>query len=134
MNDDVYDRLNVMVVEDEEFSRFFLAKVLSSIGIENVTFAENGSDALAKLENLDTGLDLIICDIEMPEMGGYEFVRRLRYGAIPAFKDVPIVMLTGKDTEKNVRSAKIHKISGFMVKPPEAEPLKKMIDQVLDGK
>ena len=134
MNDDIYDRLKILVVEDEQFARFFLAKVLSSIGIENVTFAENGSDALSHLEGLDGPLDLIICDIEMPQMGGYEFVRRLRYGAVPTYRNIPIVMLTGRDTEKNVRSAKIHKISGFMVKPPEVEPLRKMIDQVLADK
>jgi two-component system, chemotaxis family, chemotaxis protein CheY len=131
MSDNVYASLTVMTVDDEAFSRSYIARILLSIGIDSVIPAENGTDALAKLERLEGKLDLIICDIEMPEMGGYEFVRRLRYGAVEAFKNTPVVMLTGNDTEKNVRSAKIHKISGFLVKPPEVESLKSMIDQVM---
>ena len=56
-------------------------------------------------------------------MGGFELVRRIRYEVAPAHKDVPILVLTGKETERNVRKARIHKIDGFIVKPPTAEIL-----------
>ena len=66
-------------------------------------------------------------------MGGYEFVRKVRFGAIPSYKDIPIIMLTGKDTDKNVQSARIHKIDGFLVKPAKAEPLKAAIRRARGG-
>ena len=74
---------------------------------------------------------MIYCDLEMPEMGGYEFIRRIRYGSVPKYKDVPILVLTGKDTEINVKKSRIYQINGFMVKPPRAAVLEKHIRQTL---
>ncbi len=127
MADGEFASLNVMAIEDEAFTREAITKLLESIGVNSVTIAENGADALTQLAEADAKIHLIICDIEMPEMGGYEFVRKVRYGAVADYKDVPVIMLTGKDTDKNVQSARIHKIDGFLVKPAKAEPLKAAI-------
>ncbi len=113
------------------FAQEVVSKILKTIGVNSVTVAENGADALAKLDGADPSIGLIICDIEMPEMDGYEFVRKVRYGAVPEYKDVPIIMLTGKDTDKNAQSARIHKVSGFLVKPPKATTLKAAICHAL---
>lgn len=75
--------------------------------------------------------DLIITDIEMPEIGGFELARRIRYGIVPRYKDVPILMLTGHSTEGNVRKGKFHKIQGFIVKPPSPETLKRHMVRAL---
>ena len=64
-------------------------------------------------------------------MCGYEFVRQVRYGAVPGYKDIPIIMLTGKDTDKNARKARIHKISGFLVKPAKPNTLTNAIRHAL---
>ena len=131
MTDDDFTFLNVMAVEDEAFSQEVVSRVLDEVGMASVTIAENGADALAKLAKADPKIDLIICDIEMPEMGGFEFVRQIRFGALPEYKDVPIVMLTGKDTDKNTQKARIHRINGFLVKPPKANTLKYAIRHAL---
>lgn len=132
MSDSVYASINVMAIDDDSLARTVLTEILTTIGMENIMLAENGVDALAQLEQHASAIDLIFCDIEMPEMGGYEFARRLRYGVVPAFRDVPIVMLTGKDTGKNYRSGKIHKINGYLVKPAEVDTVKQMINIVLE--
>tara|TARA_B100000676_G_scaffold264054_1_gene276176 strand:+ start:92 stop:493 length:402 start_codon:yes stop_codon:yes gene_type:complete len=119
--------VHILVVEDEAFSLEAIRKVLNNIGATSVATASNGADALKLLEDADCNLDLIICDIEMPEMSGYEFVRMLRYGTVPRFKDLPVLMLTGHDTPKNLRRARTHKIDGFLVKPPTAESLRRGI-------
>lgn len=67
----------------------------------------------------------------MPEMDGYEFSRRIRYGIVPGYKSVPIIMLTGKDSDWNVQRAAFHKINGYVVKPPQAEDLKRRIEIVV---
>ena len=131
MPDDDFTFLHVMAVEDEAFSQQIVSRVLDEIGLASVTIAENGAEALTKLAGADPKIDLIICDIEMPEMGGFEFVRRVRMGAAPGHEDVPIVMLTGKDTDKNAQRARIHRISGFLVKPAKANTLKNAIRHAL---
>ena len=131
MPDDDFTFLNVMAVEDEAFSQEVVSKLLESIGVNSVTIAENGADAIARLAEAKAKIHLIICDIEMPEMGGFEFVRQVRFGATPGYKDVPIVMLTGKDTDKNVEKARFHRINGFLVKPPKVNTLKNAIRHAL---
>jgi len=131
MSDPEFENLAVMAIDDEDFARGFVSRVLDAIGIGTIYLAENGVDALSQLETADPPVDLVISDIEMPEMNGYEFVRRLRYGALPKYKELPVIMLTGKDTDKNVRSARIHKISGYVVKPPEVNTLKDHIRRAL---
>ena len=125
--------LTVLAVDDEEFARGLIVRVLEGMGVGTVLTAENGAAALTCLDGADPAIDLVISDIEMPEMNGYEFVRRLRYGTLPAYKNVPVIMLTGKDTDKNIRSARIHKISGFVVKPPEVNILTDQIRRALAG-
>lgn len=127
MSEESLESIGVLVVEDEPFSAQTLTTALENLGIESVTAASNGSDALAVLEAPDVEFDIIICDIEMPEMTGYEFVRRLRYGVVPRFKDIPVLMLTGHDSPKNLRRARTHKIDGFLVKPPNADLLRRSI-------
>ncbi len=131
MVDEAYGALTVMVVDDEEFSRKFVVRILESIGIGHVITAENGSVALSRLDETEGDVDLVICDIEMPEMTGYEFVRRVRYGTVPRFKDVPVLILTGQASDKNVQKARTHKINGFVTKPPTVDMLRVQIRDVL---
>ena len=126
-----YSTVKVMVVDNEAFARKFVTRLLEAIGIGHVVTAESGADALAQLAEPDTDIDLVICDIEMPEMNGYEFVRRVRYGTVPRFKDVPILILTGHATEENVQRARTHKIDGFVTKPATVDLLKVQIRHLL---
>lgn len=131
MSDTDYSTVKVMVIDDEAFARKFVTRLLETIGIGQVYTAVSGADALAQLVEPDTDIDLVICDIEMPEMNGYEFVRRVRYGTVSRFKDVPILMLTGHSTEKNVQRARTHKIDGFVTKPATVDMLKVQIRDLL---
>ena len=64
-------------------------------------------------------------------MGGYKFVRRVRYGTTPEYKNLPIIILTSKDTDSNVEKARSHKIDGFIVKPPKRDDLDRHIRRLL---
>lgn len=126
--------VNVLVVEDEPFTRETVTALLGRIGVGAVLSAANGAAALALLESVDIDIHLAICDIEMPELSGYEFVRRLRYGSVPRYKELPVLMLTGHDTPKNLERARTHRIAGFLVKPPTAESLRLGILEALPGR
>lgn len=118
------DAVTVLVVDDDSVSRKFIVAFLDSLGVGNVVVADNGVAALDLLKAEEPKVDLIISDVEMPEMGGYELARRIRYGAVPRFKDVPILVLTGNNSERNERMARVHKIDGYVVKSADTSILR----------
>jgi len=72
------DKLTVMVLEDDNFQRKMLVKMLNSLGVVDICEASNGVQALAILNSEETNfIDVAICDINMPEMDGMEFMRHL---------------------------------------------------------
>jgi two-component system, chemotaxis family, chemotaxis protein CheY len=116
--------LNVLVIEDQDVAQLMVQRVLKTIGVENLTVASNGVEGIDALTNAEPMIDLVICDINMPEMGGYEFVRRVRLGAVPGSEDLPVLILTGDESDANVQNAKIHKFHSFIVKPADADTLR----------
>lgn len=116
---------NVLVLEDEPFLQKMAARILDKLGVANVVVAGTGAEAIEHLNDEKSSIDLILCDIELPGMDGWEFVHMLRFGEVPRYKNVPVLMLTGVDTPKNIRRGKYHKIDAFLVKPPDLDTLRK---------
>ena len=131
MTNDSFKSLRVLVAEDEAFSRKIVAAILADLGVNNVTFAVNGMESLDKLASVPELIDLVISDIEMPDMDGFELARRIRAGVVPRYKDVPFLMLTGHDTEDYIRKCRVHHVQGFIVKPPNAEILERNMMRAL---
>jgi EAL domain-containing protein (putative c-di-GMP-specific phosphodiesterase class I)/CheY-like chemotaxis protein len=74
---DVSRAANVLVIDDHRFQRSVLTRMLKAIGIANVLEAEDGAGALAVVRARRDSLMLIVTDVDMPEMDGLEFLRRL---------------------------------------------------------
>ena len=68
--------LSIMVVEDHEFQRVVAKQALKGLGVEHLRLAINGNDALRQLESSNP-IDIVICDLDMPEMDGVQFIRHL---------------------------------------------------------
>lgn len=83
----------ILVVDDQELVRSLLRNILLSAGMERVAFAVDGEDGLAKVAEFRP--DLIVLDIMMPRVDGFSVLERLR--ADPAWKDVPVLVLTAAD-------------------------------------
>jgi len=117
--DDVFKGKRVLVADDDVRNVFALASVLERHGME-VLFAENGVEAVAVLlANPD--LDLVLMDIMMPEMDGYEAMQQIR--GDKRFEKLPIISLTAKamkgDREKSIASG----ASDYITKPVDTDQL-----------
>ena len=100
----------ILIAEDDRELRQLFAHVLSRNGY-TVVGVSNGEEALAAMEN--SFYDLIISDIMMPKMDGYELVRSIR----DAGMTTPIMMITAKDAFDDMRQGFLSGSDDFMVKP-----------------
>ncbi len=116
----------VIFVEDSPTMRRIIMNSLKKIGIEDVTEAENGVDALDKMG--DASWDMVITDWNMPEMNGEELVRELR--GKDQYKDMPILMITTRGMQDDVMTAIKMGVNGYVVKPFTPEILKKKIGEI----
>jgi adenylate cyclase len=87
----------MLVVDDNRVNRLLVARTLEQLG-HRVAFAENGRQAIEALRSRPA--DLVLLDIEMPEMNGYQTLEALR--ADPKLRDIPIVMMSSVDEVDSV--------------------------------
>ena len=89
-----------------------------------VIFAENGFESLELLQN-NKDIDVVLMDIMMPEMDGYEAIERIR--EIPTFKNLPIIALTAKAMKEDREKCMEVGASDYIVKPIEPDQLISLI-------
>lgn len=102
----------VLVVDDDLTARLLATQSLQQEGFE-VLLADNGVTALRTFQNAQP--DIVLMDVEMPELNGFEVCRQLRN--LPCGKLVPILMATGQDDLDSVREAYAAGATDFVTKP-----------------
>jgi two-component system chemotaxis response regulator CheY len=127
-----YEKLRILLVDDESYTRQLIRQQLHQLGLRSITEAANGKDGL--LELLRTRPDLVFCDIHMKPIGGLEFLRQVRAVKIATIAATPVVMLTADAGAEAVMSAKELAANGYLVKPVALSQLKGRIDAVAAAK
>lgn len=115
-----------MVVDDSRSLRQMVAFALQQAGFE-VLEADNGEAALKGLAGQK--VNLVISDVNMPVMDGLTFVKKLR--ADPAFKFVPVLMLTTEAGETKKAEGKAAGATGWIVKPFDVPKLLEVVGKVV---
>jgi two-component system chemotaxis response regulator CheY len=121
--------MKVLVVDDSVTMLMSLKTTLSMNGFE-VETANNGQAALDKLKS-GVKPNLILTDINMPVMGGFELIGNVR--AMPGLKFVPILTLTTEGDSSKREEGKRAGATGWLVKPLSGDDLIKVIKKVLPG-
>ncbi|MES2528920.1 MAG: chemotaxis protein CheW [Bdellovibrionota bacterium] len=110
---DSFSSPRILLVEDTESIRNVIASHLRDEGWD-VEIAVDGIDGLRKIAELRCGVDLIVSDIEMPRMNGYDFARKVR--GINQLKDIPLIAFTTKNSPEDIREAKQAGFNTFLEK------------------
>lgn len=118
-------RKKVLTVDDSKTMRDMVAFTLKGAGFD-VIEAEDGVKALSALNG--TSVDLVITDINMPNMDGVTLVRQLR--AKPAFKSTPILILTTEGGDDKKADGRAAGATGWIVKPFAPDKLLSVVNKV----
>jgi len=119
--------MNILIVDDYKTMLRIIRNLLKQLGFNNVDEATDGSMALQKLRDKDYGL--VISDWNMEPMTGIQLLREVRADA--KLKALPFIMITAESKTEKVVAAKAAGVSNYIVKPFNADTLKKKIEAVL---
>jgi two-component system chemotaxis response regulator CheY len=119
----------IMIVDDSSTMLMSLTNSLEIAGF-TVVSASDGAVALGKLKT-GSKPDLIITDINMPNMGGIELIGKVR--SLGGFRFIPILALTTESQQATRDEAKKLGATGWLLKPVTGADLTKIIKQVLPG-
>ena len=116
-------KLKILAVEDNLQTMRLLQNMLAEIGIRQVFTAHTGPEALEFLGDRDNAVDVILCDLKLPEISGFDILRHVR----KADSDIPFLMVTGTSDPTSVLKAKRNGVTGYLVKPFSKTDLSKKI-------
>ncbi len=120
---------DLLVVDDNRVNRLLLGRALEQLG-HTVTFAENGREALEALRQ--RRVDLVLLDIEMPEMDGYQVLAAL--AADPRLRDLPVVMMSSVEEVDSVARCIEMGAEDYLFKPVNPVLLKARVGASLEKK
>jgi CheY-like chemotaxis protein len=120
----------LLVVDDSEDNRYTLVQRLKRLGYTNVGIAENGRQALERLHERD--FDLVLLDVMMPELNGYQVLERLR--GDERLRHVPVIMISALDQIESVVRCIELGAEDYLAKPFDPVLLRARIGACLEKK
>lgn len=117
---------NILVAEDERDIRDLIQFTLTFAG-HTVTTVPNGAEAVVKAQEIQP--DLIIMDVRMPQMTGYEACAKIKQ--IDALKDIPVVFLTAKGQDEEISMGLESGATAYILKPFAPDALSQRVNEIL---
>ncbi|MGF1587882.1 MAG: response regulator [Pleurocapsa sp.] len=110
----------ILIAEDSVATRRMLDKVLTAAGYQ-VLVCRDGQEACEQIEQYQGRIDLIVSDVEMPRLNGFELLAKVR--VLPAFKNTPIVIVTSRTGDRHQQTAKRLGATDYLGKPVQPQQL-----------
>jgi len=120
---------SILIVDDSATTRAMVKRTIRMAGLPvlEIQDASNGKAALEMLQSAP--VNLILADLNMPEMDGFEMIRRLR--ASDTLKRIPIVVLSASPSAEAF--ARLEHVNGFLAKPFTPEAVRDVITKALEA-
>ena len=119
--------IRVLVAEDDAFNQKIIKQVLKRLGVSIIVLANNGSEALSALEQDD--YDVVLMDLHMPIMNGYEASTEIRKN--PRYAQLPVIALSASVTEEDRQRSLAAGMNDFISKPINVNDLLATLEQWL---
>lgn len=122
--------LNILIVDDSALTRKKIRRIIEMVDLDVASFSEagNGVEALEILDGLK--MDLVLADLNMPEMGGAEMIRRMRSNE--ATQSVPVVVVSTESNTTRVKELLVEGVKDYLHKPFTPEEFRATIQTVWD--
>ncbi|WP_046020851.1 response regulator [Magnetospira sp. QH-2] len=124
-------KVSVLLVEDEAFMRRLIQRMLEDLGVGEIVLAQDGGEAVQYILNNSYAFTLILLDLEMPRVNGFEVLKYLRSAPDVGNHDLPVVILTGHAEKERVVQAVQYGIHGYLVKPVSKADLISKINRAM---
>ncbi len=130
MTDYDLSQVKTLIVDDHDPMRRIFLMMLKALGMREVEHANDGQEALEILKHFDA--DIIITDLEMPVINGFELTRLVRNGEAGSDPFTPIIMVSGHAEKESIFAARDAGINEFLAKPVSAKDLYARIRRIIE--
>ena len=131
MSDYRFDRLRVLVVDDNAHMRKLVMTILQAFGVTQISEADNGERAWTVLR--ETNPDVVVLDWVMEGMSGLELIQKIRTDAQAPNPFAPVIMLTGHTSLDYVRQARDAGVNEFIAKPVSVKTMMARLVAVIEN-
>ena len=121
---------NVLICDDAAFMRMMIKDILSKNGYNVAGEAENGAKAVEKYNELKP--DLVLMDIQMPVMSGYEAAEALRASSHARAKQIPVIAMTANAFAEDIAKALSSGMNAHIAKPVDINRLESVLTEFLN--
>jgi CheY-like chemotaxis protein len=128
----IYKSLNVMIIDDDEFQIEFVTEQLQELGVVHIIKANGGQSGLASFDVCQAKPDLLICDIQMPDIDGFEFIKAMSERNFIG----GLILMSGEGARVLYSASLVAQLSrqnflGTIEKPVQKEALEQAIKKML---
>ena len=129
----VFNRIEcAFVVEDSSDDLNLISRALTrhNATVEIIT-ATDGADALESLSKMEAGVDLILLDLKLPKVSGFDVLRAVR--ACPALRDQRVIIFSSSDETQDISSALELGATGYVQKPVDYDKFQDVVKRIAEG-
>lgn len=131
MTGGAFSDVRILMIEDQLFLRALMVRMLNGLGFKDILQARDGKEALEIVSAAGDAVDVILCDLRMPTMDGFEFIAALRASPAESVARIPVIVLTGTSDTKSVHRLRALGIAGYIVKPASPRAIAERVSAAL---
>jgi CheY-like chemotaxis protein len=124
------EKIKVLIVDDLPTNRLLLEKTVHNSFPSEIVMADHGLDALEKLKTFTP--DLVLLDVDMPQMDGPSFLKIFR--STDEWKTIPVIIVSGENDRATIREVAMLGISGYLLKPFSVNDVANRMTEALNKK